>query len=411
MTTATRIYLARLAGIAVFDPNGDPVGRVRDAVVMLRIGGEPPRVLGLVVEIQHRRRIFVPVGRVTSVDVDAVVLGSGTVSLKRFERRPGEVLVLGDLLDRQVTILETGKPALVVDVAMEQTRTRDWVLSKVAVREGRRRRRGQVHQLDWNQVSGLSLTAGDQGAANLLAVFERLRPADLAAVLADLSDKRRHEVAAALDDDRLADVLEEMPEDDQVRILASLTGERAADVLEAMEPDDAADLLGELPRPEQERLLELMEPDESAPVRRLLSYAEDTAGGMMNPEPVILPPGATVAEALARLREPQLTPALAAQVFVCRPPLETPTGKFLGIAHFQRLLREPPADLVGGAVDDDIDPLTVHTPRGQVASYLATYNLLAAPIVDDADRLLGAVSVDDVLDHLLPRDWREARDG
>ncbi len=415
MTTATRVYLARLSGIAVFDPNGDRVGRVRDAVVALRLGDQAPRVLGLVVEIQQRRRIFVPIGRVTSVDVDAVVLGTGKVSLGRFEQRPGELLILGDLLDRRVTVKETDRAAIVVDAAMQRTRTRDWVVAKLAVRElthGRlARRRGQVHQLDWDQVTGLHLPEGEQGAANLLAVFEKMRPADLAAVLKDLSAKRRHEVAQALDDDRLADVLEELPEEDQIQILASLTGERAADVLEAMDPDDAADLLHELPPAEQERLLKLMEPDEAAPVRRLLHYSEDSAGGLMTSEPVILLPDATVAEALARIRDPQLTPALAAQIYVCRPPMETPTGKYLGMAHIQRLLREPPADLIGGVIDDDIGPLAPETTLQDVASYLATYNLVAVPVVDDMRRLVGAVTVDDVLDHLLPANWREGSHG
>ncbi len=415
MATATRVYLARLSGIAVFDPNGDQVGRVRDAVVTPGTDNQAPRVLGLAVEISQRRRIFLPIGRVASVDPDAVVLSTGMVSLRRFEQRPGEMLVLGELLDRRVTIGDTGRPAVVIDAAMEQTRTRDWVIAKLAVREvaqGRLgRRRGQLHQLDWDQVTGLRLPEGEQGAANLLAVFEKMRPADLAGVFKDLSDKRRHEVAQALDDERLADVLEELPEEDQIKILASLTGERAADVLEAMDPDDAADLLHELPAGEQERLLSLMEADEAAPVRRLLRYSEDTAGGLMTPEPVILLPDATVAEALARVRDPQLTPALAAQVYVCRPPAETPTGKYLGIAHLQRLLREPPSDLVGGVIDDDIAPLPADTPLQEVASYLASYNLVAIPVVDDNRRLVGAVTIDDVLDHLLPPNWREGTHG
>jgi Mg/Co/Ni transporter MgtE len=128
---------------------------------------------------------------------------------------------------------------------------------------------------------------------------------------------------------------------------------------------------------------------------------------MMTTEPVVLPPDATVAEALARVRDPEITPALAAQVYVCRPPTETPTGKFLGIAHIQRLLREPPSALVAGIADSDIAPLGPDCPLSEVTSYLATYNLVAVPIVDDADHLLGAVTVDDVLDHLLPENWRE----
>src|SRR5438874_3205180 len=406
--TTTRVFLARLAGITVLDPNADQVGRVRDVVIMLRTGAQPPRVLGLVVEVQPRRRVFVPIGQVTSIDADAVIV-RGRINLRRFERRTGETLVITELLDRKVRIAESNLDVTIVDVAMEQSRTRDWFFTRVAVRTGGGgfRRRGQLQTLDWDAITGLAHPEDQQGAANLLAAFDQLRAADLAHVLHELSEKRRAEVAAALDDERLADVLEELPEDDQVEILAKLGVERAADILEAMAPDDAADLLGELPPEEQERLLALMEPDEAEPVRRLLSYEENTAGGIMTTEPVVLPPDSTVAEALARVRDPELTPALAAQVYVCRPPTDTPTGKFLGIAHTQRLLREPPSTLVSGIADRDIDPLGPEVPLSEITAYLATYNLVAVPVVDEGDHLLGAVTVDDVLDHLLPEDWRE----
>ena len=412
MATGTRIYVARLAGVSVFDPNGDPVGRVSDVVVTFRPLPLPPRVIGLVVEIQHRRRIFVPIGRMTSAEADAVVLTTGSVNLRRFEQRPGEALVLGNLLDRTVTVLDGGARATVVDAAMEHTRTRDWVLTRVAVREqhGSRltRRRGHVRQLDWSEVDGLGPAPdADQGADALLAVLSTSRAADLASRLQDLDAKRRHEVAAALDDERLADVLGELPEDVQVKILAQLTDERAADVLEEMDTDDAADLLAELPAAERERLMQLMEPGEAAPVRRLLRYSEDTAGGLMTTEPIILSPDATIAEALARVRNPDVSSALATQVYVCRPPSQTPTGRYLGVAHVQRLLREPPSALVSGVVDDDLKPVRPETELSELTRYLATYDLVAAAVVDESDRLVGAVTVDDVLDHLLPEDWRE----
>jgi Mg/Co/Ni transporter MgtE len=335
------------------------------------------------------------------------MLASGTLNLKRFEQRRGETLVLGELLDRAVTVNETGRRATVVDAGMEQTRTGDWVLSKLAVQEpGRLGRRGQLHQLEWSEVSGLGLPETGQGAETLIATYRDLNPADLAHALQELPLKRRHEVAEALDDDRLADVLGELPETEQVTILGTLEEARAADVLEVMDPDDAADLLAELSNVDRNRLLELMEPDEAEPVRQLLQYSEDTAGGIMTSEPVILTPDATIAEALARVRVPELTPSLASQVYVCRPPSATPTGRYLGLAHIQRLLREPPSSLVSGVLDD-LEPLHPDTQLAEVTRYFATYNLVAAPVVDEQGHLVGAVSVDDVLDHLLPEDWRE----
>ena len=407
MTTVTRAYVSRLAGLTVFDPNGDRVGKVRDVLVALRVGSASPRVLGLIVEVVARRRIFCPMGRVTGLDATSVRLSSGTLNLKRFEQRAGETLVLGELLDRRVTIEESGRPASVVDAAIEQTRTGDWVLTRLAVQEpGRLGRRGQLHQLAWDEVGGLSLPQTGQSAETLIATYRELNAADVAHALQDLPIKRRHEVAEAMDDERLADVLGELPEAEQITILGTLEERRAADVLEEMDPDDAADLLAELSNVDRNRLLELMEPDEAEPVRQLLKYSEDTAGGIMTSEPVILSPDATIAEALARVRVPELTPALASQVYVCRPPSATPTGRYLGLAHIQALLREPPSNLVSGALDD-LEPLRPEAPLAEVTRYFATYNLVAAPVVDAQGRLVGAVSVDDVLDHLLPEDWRE----
>jgi len=401
------VYVARLAGLAVFDPNGDLVGRVRDAVA--RVTSNPPRVVGLVAEMPMRRRIFLPIGRVVTIDAESVMLSTGTLNLRRFEKRPGELLVLAELLDRRVTITANGQNANVVDVAMESDRSGEWQLGRLAVREatGRLSRRGQIHQLDWDEVQGLLAPTAEQGTESLLAVLEKMRPADLAHALQEMPDTRRTEVAKALDDERLADVIAELPEQDQVKIIAALDRERAADVLEEMDPDDAADLLAELPHVEQQVLLDLMEPEESAPVRALMSYPEGTAGSVMTSEPVILTPDATVAEALARVREPQVSPAVAAQVFVARAPMATPSGRYLGMVHFQRLLREPPASMLGSLVDNDIDPLDPETSLADITRRMATYNLVAMPVVDDADRLLGAVTVDDLLDHLLPEDWRE----
>ena len=153
-----------------------------------------------------------------------------------------------------------------------------------------------------------------------------------------------------------------------------------------------------------------MQPDEAEPLRRLLTYDEKTAGGLMTTEPVVLAPESTIAEALAVVRRAELTPALASAVFVCRPPLETPTGRYIGLVHIQRMLREPPAAAVGAVIDSDVEPLSPDAPLGRVTRLLATYNLVTVPVVDDEGHLLGAVSVDDVLDHILPDDWRDIDD-
>jgi Mg/Co/Ni transporter MgtE len=269
------------------------------------------------------------------------------------------------------------------------------------------RRRGASSTLTWGEISGFTINETNQGVSNLLGTLSNLRAADLASVLHDLTIKRRVEVARALDDERLADVLEEMNEASRVELLAELEGERAADVLEEMDPDDAADLLREVGQEKAQALLALMEPEDAEGVQRLMHYEDYSAGGMMTTEPIVLTADSTVAEALSRVRLSEVAPGLASQVFVCHQPLETPTGRLMGVVHIQRLLREPPATLLGSILDSDIAPLSAETTLSEVSSYLASYNLLAVPIVDANERLLGAVTVDDVLDHLLPENWRQ----
>jgi len=378
-----RVFLARLAGTAVFDPNGDQLGKVRDAVATLRSNNQPPRILGFIVEVPPRKRIFVPITRVTSIDNGHVII-TGLLNMRRFEPRTNEITVLSEMLDRSVTLIENDEKVTVEDVAMELSKTGDWFIEKVHVmkRGSGFRKRGASSTVDWSEISGINISETHQGVSNLLGTLANLRAADLASVLHDLNIKRRVEIARALDDERLADVLEEM------------------------DPDDAADLLREVGKEKAQALLALMEPEDAEDVQRLMDYEDYSAGGMMTTEPIVLTADATVAEALSRVRLSEVAPGLASQVFVCRQPIETPTGRLMGVVHIQRLLREPPATLLGGILDTDIAPLAPEATLSEVSSYLASYNLLAVPIVDSNERLLGAVTVDDVLDHLLPENWR-----
>ncbi|MGZ4526297.1 MAG: magnesium transporter MgtE N-terminal domain-containing protein [Mycobacterium sp.] len=416
MASVNRVYIARLSRMLVLGPLGESFGRIRDVVISISIVRQQPRVLGLVVDLATRRSIFIPMLRVAAIEPGAITLNTGSVSLRHFEQRPGEVLAIGQVLDTQVKVNDPALPELagldvvVTDLGIEQTRTRDWMVSRVAVRSQRRLgRRGPVHVVDWHNVQGLTpsaLALPGQGVAQLLDQFEGWKAVDVADVIRGLPPKRRYEVLKALDDDRLADVLQELPELDQADVLSELGAERSADVLEEMDPDDAADLLGVLNPTDAEMLLTRMDPGDSAPVRRLLAHSPDTAGGLMTSDPVVLTPDTSVAEALARVRDPDLTPALSSMVFVVRPPTATPTGRYLGCVQLQRLLREAPAELVGGIVDTDLLTLTPETPLAAVTRYLAAYNLVCGPVLDDQNHLLGAVTVDDLLDHLLPHDWR-----
>jgi Mg/Co/Ni transporter MgtE len=402
-----RVFLARLAGTTVFDPNGDQLGKVRDAVATLRTNNQPPRILGFIVEVPPRKKIFVPITRVTSIDNGHVII-TGLLNMRRFEPRTNEISILSEMLDRSVTLIETNEKVTVEDIGMELSKTGDWFIERVHVmRKGAGfRRRGASSTVTWAEISGIAINETNQGVSNLLNTLANLRAADLASVLHDLTVKRRAEVARALDDERLADVLEEMDEASRVELLAELEGERAADVLEEMDPDDAADLLREVGQERAQALLALMEPEDAEDVQRLMHYEDYSAGGMMTTEPIVLTADSTVAEALSRVRLSEVAPGLASQVFVCRQPIETPTGRLMGIVHIQRLLREPPSTLLGGILDSDIAPLSAEATLNEVASYLASYNLLAVPVVDANERLLGAVTIDDVLDHLLPENWR-----
>jgi Mg/Co/Ni transporter MgtE len=333
--------------------------------------------------------------------------------MRRFESRAGELLVLGELIDRSIKLVETDEDVVVEDLGMEQTRTGDWFINRVHIMKkgSGLRRKGATSTVQWEEVIGFALPEHNQGVTNLLSTISNLRAADLAAVIQDLAPKRRLEVARALDDERLADVLQEMDEAERVALLAELEGERAADVLGEMDPDDAADLLREVGEEKAQALIDLMEPEDAEDVLRLMTYEDYSAGGMMTTEPIVMSADYSVADALASVRAREVSPALASQVFVCRQPLETPTGRYIGLVHYQRLLREPPSTLLGSIVDTDTQGLNPNASLHEVSSYLASYNLLSVPVVDANERLLGAVTVDDVLDHLLPENWRlEHRD-
>ncbi len=410
--SATRVFVARLAGCGVFDPAGDRVGKVIDVLVAYRKTGAP-RATGMLVEITGRRRVFVPIARVTSISPGQVIT-NGLIDLRRFTQRGQEVRVIAEILGRKVTLKDGSGSASIEDLSVEQSKNKDWTVSDLFLRRPKVGAspfaRGATLFAAWQDTVEEAATAESQSAQQLIATYSELRPADLASALLDLPDERMIQVAEELDDERLADVLEELPEEEQIDIIQELDDERAAEVLDLMEPDDAADLMANLPEARTEAILELMDEEEADDLRRLMQYGEFTAGGLMTTEPIICSAEATVAEAMALIRRSEVAPALAASVFVTLPPFETVTGRYLGMVHFQRMLRYPPHERLGTILDTNTEPLNEDTHISQIHRTLANYNLVSLPVVDKDNHLIGVVTVDDVLDHLLPEDWRTEDD-
>ena len=396
--TDGQIFTSRLNGRPLLDGEGLAICRIRDVVILPAAGNEPPRALGLVVTLQ-RRRIFVNLGQIAEISIDGAHLHGGAIDLERFTRRTGEILA-SELYGQHV------EDGTIVDVAIspDEQRRVGWEVSALAISHGRSLLRRGPHDRALGPAPGALPHRPAGRAAGRPARVERRPtwpPRSRACPKAGAS-----QIAAALDDEELADLLEEMPEQDQVRLLAGLGLERSADVVEEMQPDDAADLLAEMSAEQRERLLTAMESVQAADLRRLLRYDATTAGGLMTSEPLIVAPDTPVAEVLARIRNPDMPATAAAQVYVCEPPMVTPTGRYLGSVGFQRLLRRPPSALVGHCVDKASVFVRPDLPEHELAARLAAYNLIGVAVCDEDGRLLGAVTVDDVLDHLLPPGWR-----
>ena len=403
----TRVFLAKLAGTPVFDPNADRVGKIRDAIASLRKDNLAPRILGFIVEVPQRRKIFIPITRVTSID-DGGVFITGSLNIRRYQPKHGEIALLSELLDHKTRLIENGNVVIIEDIGMELRDNKDWYAEHVHVQEKTRSfGRRSTQTLSWSSVE-IEVSSHIPDLSAPTEDIALLPAQDIAAALREFDTTRQREIAHTLDDEKLADVLEEMDDADRLALVSLLEGELVADVLSEMDPDDAADVLKEVGSEKAESLLSLMENNEAQDVRRLMAYEDFSAGGMMTTDPVILSGDATVAQALAVLRQKDVSAASAAQVFVCRAPLETPTGRLIGVVHMQRLLREPPALSLAIVAEKETNAISTDTPLNDVVRHLANYNLLAAPVVDEHDRLLGAVTVDDVLDHLLPSNWRRS---
>ena len=397
------IYAFRVMRLPLLDAGGATIGRLEDVVVVSGRTATAPRVLGFVASSQ-RRRIFVNANRVATLDNSGARLRSWDVDFHPFKAKEGERLLRTHVIDQKVG------DEVVSDVALrarEDGRSGGWEVAKIRLaRRNALRRRPTYRLVDWNAVP--ALFAATTEAAAEAARLRDMHPSDVAGVVRALPLLQRRQLAEAMDDERLADLLEELPEAEQLRLIEGLDMERLLNVLDEMEYDDLADLLAEMPGEQRTRILDEMDENEAAVMRQLLSYQPGTAGALMTPDVIVLGPNATVAEALAHVRNPEWLVSIAAQVFVTNPPFRAPTGRYLGVVHIQRLLREPPSMELGRCLEHEATITPEATDR-EVAEMLASYNMMAMGVCDAAGRLLGAITVDDVLDRTLPADWRQRR--
>ena len=405
---AATLRLSRLLKRAVTDRSGGSLGRLADVNVRLR-GSDYPLVTGLVAAVGGRE-IFVPIDQVSSFDSDPLRLSSARLSLRHFVRRDGEVLLRADVLGHRLIDVPNARLVRAADLELARDRA-DWVLAGVDTRPRRMfgllapaapASRGGYR--DWSDFEWL---IGHQGSARLRGPFARIRrlkPAQIADLLESASAEEESEILGRVhaDPELEADVFEELDEDLATRLLGARTDAEIAAVLARMRADDAADAIAELPQQRRQPVLDLLPPGPRQKVLTLMGFPSGSAGGLMGMDFVAMPGLTRVADALARVRESALLqPEALTSVHVVDAD-----GGLQGVARLVTLVQsDPDAALIDVS---DADPVRVGADADitDVAVLMTDYNLITIPVVDDAGRLLGVITVDDVLEIALPPDWR-----
>ncbi len=405
-----RVMLTQLLKSPVLNPAGTEVGRLEDIIVRLSEGTYPP-VTGLKVRV-GAEDVFVGKDLLDRLEPGAVRLNTHTIRTEAFQRRPGEVLLAADVRGRHVVDVHRGRIVQAHDLVLQPTqdgwhlagidRSPRAVLRRFVPRKGRPDLRRHAI-LDWKDVQPF---VGHVPTAKLLMPFQRLRrlhPAQIADIVEGASHEEGQEIIEAFEGDPAftADVFEELDPEHQVEFLRSKSNDEAASILERMAPDDAADLLGELDQERRKPVFDMMSPAQQHKLRKLLQYHPNTAGGMMSPDYVWVIRGATVDEALEAVRTDDKSPhQLLGTVFVTEAD-----GAYIGSATVVDLLRA----LHTTHVEDlELTTCTVHgnADLADATLMMADYNLTALGVTDAAGNLIGAISADDMIEALVPEDWR-----
>ena len=410
MESAT-LHLSQVLKSDILDRGGERLGRVRDLIVRLGEEGYPP-LTGVRASVAGRE-VFIPIERVASIEAGRVALAGEKLSLRRFERRDEEILLAQDVLDRQLINVDGARLVRANDIGLARVDGR-WrvvgvdvslagVWRRLLPRPIARRRSSERELLDWESVEPF---VGHVPTLRLRIPhprLARLHPAQIADLVEAASHDEGEEIIEAVGSDREleADVFEELDDRHQVEFLRDRSDAEAARVLSRMAPDDAADLLFELDEDRRGALLELLPYVAQRKVRMLLGYDPATAGGLMSPDFLALRADATVGEAQDRVRHASCPDEALAEIFVVDEH-RRPTGQI----KLPALLRRPAETPVGEIAVEGPVTLATDAEFEEVARAMSDYNLVSAPVVDDEGELVGVVTVDDVLEVMLPSGWR-----
>ena len=401
------LRLSDLLKRPVVDSGGESLGGLSDVIVRLR-GSDYPLVTGLVVAIGGGRQVFVPMGQVSSFTGDVLKLTTAKLDLRQFERRDGEVLLSADVLGHRLIDVRNARLVRAADLQLYRD-DGEWVLSGVDTRPRARRLLGLLGPRrpspdeqgtrtgfrDWHDFEWLIGHTGSELHRGPFARVRRLKPAQIADLLEEASKNEETEILHRVhaDPELEADVFEELDEDLATRLLGARTDEEIAAVLSRMQADDAADAIAELPQQRRQHVLDLLPPGQRTKVLTLLGFNQTSAGGLMGVDYAALPGRATVGEALERVR---VSTALQPEALTSVHAVDS-GGGLLGVARLVTLLQ---SDRDRTLIDvSDTDPARVGPDSDimDVAVLMTDYNLITIPVVDGERRLLGVITVDDVL--------------
>ena len=404
------LYLSTFLGVAVTDVSGRPVGKVNDLIA--RLGGEYPLVFGLRVRTPGRSNLDVSWSDVRAFESSQVFLNDTVDRLEPYELGDRDVLLARHVMDKQIVDLEDRRLIRVQDIELARVGTRLRVLGVDVSASALLRRLGMWRVADrvtrkrppavvpWSDVDLGSWKDPSVRLRVSRSALVRLHPADLAEIAADLPPDEGVELLSHLEAAVAADTLEEMDPEDQARMLEALGPDRAAELFDRMSPDDAADLINFLSRSDGEALLARLPQEEADEIRSLLGFEQESAGGLMTTEFFEVDPTELAGDVIERLRHRSLDEEHAHHIFV------VDDGVLVGDLTVYELVIADPRTPVADVMHRE--PVSVRTDEDQdeVVEAIMKYNLLAVPVVDEADHLRGVITIDDVVDLIRPRGGR-----